>query len=140
MLDMYSPTNFDEFVNQEAAKQEILTLVRSARVQGICAPHMILVGENGTGKKTIARLVAGYMHGAKEYYDENAKNLERPFHEHSGGALSKGYKKILGSLQFKDVLFVDEVHKCRPVIADDLLQVLTRINHMKREGFSPCIA
>lgn len=70
--------------------------------------HMLLTWPSGHGKTTLARLVADDM-GVRVHHI-TAYALQKP----------ADIVSLLNSLQVNDILFIDEIHRCKPVVEEVL--------------------
>ncbi len=98
------PRDFDHFVGQRRAVENLRLAIRAARTRQESLDHVLLSGLPGLGKTTLAGIVAHDM-GAQ-------------LHETSGPALMRpgDLVGILGNLAAGDILFIDEIHRLnRPV-------------------------
>lgn len=93
------PKMLDEFVGQDAVRQQLSVVLAAARGRGESADHLLLVGPPGLGKTTLAMIVAQEM-GA------SLRLTSGPVIQHAGDLAA-----ILSSLQEGDVLFIDEIHR-----------------------------
>src|SRR4029450_2321673 len=101
-------SSFDEFVGQEALKQNPKLFVAAAKQRGESLDHMLLDGPPGLGKTTLCRILA----------EEMGVGL-RPT---SGPTLEKAgdMAAILTALEPGDFLFIDEIHRLNRQIEEVL--------------------
>jgi Holliday junction DNA helicase RuvB len=98
------PRRLAEFVGQPRLREHLEILLGAARNRGQAADHLLFAGPPGTGKTSLAGIVAAEMEVALRVTSGPA--LER------AGDLAA----ILTNLDDGDVLFVDEIHRLpRPV-------------------------
>ncbi len=102
------PRTFEEYVGQTRIKEHLTTHVRAARSRGEPLGHTLLHGPPGLGKTTLAHILAREM-GA-QIRITSGPALEKP------GDLAS----VLTNLQQGDVLFIDEIHRLRPVVEEVL--------------------
>lgn len=102
------PLCFDDFVGQEAVKENLKIFIESARTRGESLDHTLLYGPPGLGKTTIAQIIS--------------RELGVGFRATSGPLLSKAgdLAAILTNLQHNDVLFIDEIHRLNPTVEEVL--------------------
>ena len=93
------PRRLDEFVGQPRLKEHLEIVLGAARGRGQAADHLLFAGPPGTGKTSLAGIVAAEMEVALRVTSGPA--LER------AGDLAA----ILTNLEDGDVLFVDEIHR-----------------------------
>ncbi|MFN8110574.1 MAG: Holliday junction branch migration DNA helicase RuvB [Thermoleophilia bacterium] len=93
------PRSLDVFVGQEAARQKLGIFLEAARQRGDALDHVLLAGPPGLGKTSLARIVA--------------TELGVGFHPTSGPVIERkgDLAAILTSLEPRDVLFIDEIHR-----------------------------
>ena len=110
------PGEIDALVGQGELVARLKIVMAGARLRETRAPHVLLSGPPGTGKTTLARIVA--------------HELGAELATSSGPALRKGADLvgILSSLESKDgapaVLFIDEVHRLPMIVEETLYEVL----------------
>lgn len=97
-MDTFRPDTLDNYIGQEANRRNIEVLIRAARAQNRPVDHVLAYGAAGTGKTTIARIIANEM-GAK-------------LHPVIGPALRDVSDLVatLRQIRLGDVLFIDEIH------------------------------
>ncbi len=102
------PKRLDDYIGQEAVKQQMGIFVEAARRRGEALDHVLIFGPPGLGKTTLAHIVAHELGvGLRQ---TSGPVLERP------GDLAA----ILTNLQPRDVLFVDEIHRLSPIVEEIL--------------------
>lgn len=102
------PKSFDDFPGQERIKENLKIAIAAAKKRKEAIDHILLVGPPGLGKTTLAAIVAEEM-GVK-------------FHSTSGPVMVKAgdLAGILTNLLFKDVLFIDEMHRINKIVEEYL--------------------
>ncbi|HID57435.1 TPA: Holliday junction branch migration DNA helicase RuvB [Candidatus Poribacteria bacterium] len=101
------PRNLDEFIGQEGVKDKLRIAIQAAKRMRRPLEHVLLVGPQGLGKTTLAEIIAHEM-GVS-------------FKPTIGPALERlDLSAILTNLQDGDVLFVDEIHRMKPVVQETL--------------------
>ncbi|HYV99268.1 MAG TPA: Holliday junction branch migration DNA helicase RuvB [Gemmatimonadaceae bacterium] len=102
------PRRLVEFIGQRRVRESLDIAIRAAMGRGEPLDHLLFHGPPGLGKTTLAELIAREM-GA---------NL----HTTSGPALEKPGDLVgpLTNLRAGDVLFIDEIHRLRPIIEEFL--------------------
>ncbi len=102
------PQRMTEFVGQAKVKESLAIYVEAALKRREPLDHTLFYGPPGLGKTTLALLIA------KELGVE-IKTTSGPVLEKPGDLVSS-----LTNLQEGDVLFIDEIHRLRPVIEEFL--------------------
>ncbi|MFA6917559.1 MAG: Holliday junction branch migration DNA helicase RuvB [Candidatus Gracilibacteria bacterium] len=102
------PHNLDTFVGQENIKDNLGIAIKAAKKRKEPLDHVLLHGAPGLGKTTLATIIA----------NETGVNIRIT----SGPALEKqgDIASIISNLQENDVLFIDEIHRLKPVVEEVL--------------------
>lgn len=100
------PKNWQDYVGQDALKENIRIIITAARQRGQSPDHLLFYGNSGLGKTTLAHLVALEM--GKKIRMTSGPAIER------AGDLAA----ILTNLQEGDVLFLDEIHRMHKTIEE----------------------
>jgi len=118
------PQRLSEFVGQEAVKTQLRIAIDAARQRGEPLDHLLLYGPPGLGKTTLAFLVAREM--GVQLRVTSGPALEKP------GDLVRE----LTQLRRGDLLFIDEIHRLRPIIEEFLYPAMEdyRIDVRLAEG------
>jgi len=102
------PQRMAEFVGQAKVKESLGIYIEAALRRKEPLDHTLFYGPPGLGKTTLALLIANEL--GVDIKTTSGPALERP-----GDLVSS-----LTSLQEGDVLFIDEIHRLRPVIEEFL--------------------
>jgi Holliday junction DNA helicase RuvB len=102
------PKRLDEFVGQEKLKEGLDVYIRAALQRKEALDHTLFFGPPGLGKTTLGILMAHEL-GA-DIKITSGPVLEKP------GDLAA----ILTNLKHRDILFIDEIHRLRPIIEEYL--------------------
>jgi holliday junction DNA helicase RuvB len=124
------PQSFDDYIGQEAHKDNLRVFVEAAKRRREPLDHLLLSGPPGLGKTTLAQILAAEM--GVELHMTNG-----PVVEHKGALAG-----LLTKLAPNDILFIDEIHRLNPVVEESLYPALEdfRIDVMTGEGaFSSAI-
>ncbi len=106
------PRRLDDFVGQERTKEQLAIALDAAKARGEALDHVLLVGPPGLGKTTLAGIV-------REELGVGLRTVAGPALERKGDMAA-----ILTSLEEKDVLFVDEIHRVNRAIEEILYPAL----------------
>jgi Holliday junction DNA helicase RuvB len=102
------PQSWDEYIGQEQVKKNARVIIDAAKLRGEPVDHILLYGQAGLGKTTLARLIAKEM-GA------TVKTTSGPAIEKVGDLAA-----ILSNLEEGEVLFIDEAHRLNKMIEEVL--------------------
>ncbi len=102
------PRALDEFVGQQAARENLRVYIAAARARGEALDHVLFFGPPGLGKTTLAQIVA--------------REMGVGFRATSGPVIAKSgdLAALLTNLDDGDVLFIDEIHRLQPAIEEVL--------------------
>lgn len=102
------PKTFGNYVGQSNIKNNLTITIKAAKKRKDPLDHVLLHGSPGLGKTTLAHIIANEV-GA------NMKITSGPALEKQGDVAS-----IISNLQENDILFIDEIHRLKPVVEEVL--------------------
>ena len=102
------PASLDEYVGQVDMKRNLRVFIEAARGRSEALDHVLFHGSPGLGKTSLAHIIAREL-------EVNIKSTSGPVIEKPGDLAA-----ILTSLQPKDVLFIDEIHRLNHVVEEIL--------------------
>src|ERR1035437_1203894 len=107
-LDSPTPKQLSDFIGQTRVRARLELAIAAARQRGEALNHILLIGSPGSGKATLANIIARAM-GA------NVKAT-------SGQTIEKAsdLAGLLTNLEEGDVLFIDEIHRLQRTIEEYL--------------------
>lgn len=118
------PLRFSDFSGQQKVVENLEVFVEAAKYRGEPLDHTLLHGPPGLGKTTLSNIIAN--------------ELGVGFKLTSGPVLDKpgDLAGILTSLEPRDVLFIDEIHRLSPVVEEYLYSAMEdyRIDIMIDKG------
>jgi holliday junction DNA helicase RuvB len=106
------PRTLADFVNQERVKEQLTIALAAARGRGEALDHVLLAGPPGLGKTSLAQIVRNEL-------GVGIRQVAGPALERKGDMAA-----ILTSLEPRDVLFIDEIHRINRAIEEILYPAL----------------
>jgi holliday junction DNA helicase RuvB len=106
------PRSLDEFVGQERVKEQLAIALEATKGRGEALDHVLLAGPPGLGKTSLAYIV-------REELDVGLRTVAGPALERKGDVAA-----ILTSLEERDVLFIDEIHRLSRAVEEILYPAL----------------
>jgi Holliday junction DNA helicase RuvB len=100
------PKRLADYIGQQNVKENIDIAIQAARTRGEALDHVLLYGPPGLGKTTLAQIIANEL-------AVPIKTSSGPLLERKGDVTA-----ILTSLETREVLFVDEIHRLLPAIEE----------------------
>jgi Holliday junction DNA helicase RuvB len=119
------PQRLSEFIGQARVKENLEIAIEGARMRREPLDHLIFHGPPGLGKTTLATLIAREM-GAN-CYTTSGPAMEQP----------KDLIAPLTNLREGDVLFIDEIHRLRPIVEEFLYPAMEDFKIDIRTGTGP---
>ena len=105
---MLRPKCWDDYVGQENVKRNLRLIIDAAKQRNETCDHLLLYGQAGLGKTTLAYLIAKEMKA-------NIKTTAGPALEKTGDLAA-----ILSNLEPFEILFIDEAHRINKTIEESL--------------------
>lgn len=102
------PRSLDDYIGQEELKRNLRVFVEAAKGRSDALDHVLFHGSPGLGKTSLAHILAHEL-------NVNITSTSGPVLERPGDLAA-----ILTSLQPRDVLFIDEVHRLNHVVEEIL--------------------
>ncbi len=102
------PSQLTEFVGQSKVKDSLGVYIQAALGRGEALDHTLFHGPPGLGKTTLALLMAHEL-------GVNIKLTSGPVLDKPGDLAG-----LLTNLEPRDILFIDEIHRLRPVVEEYL--------------------
>ena len=113
---VYSPITFESYIGQEKAKKIIQTYISKTQERKIVMPHILIGGSAGTGKTTLAEVIAN--------------TLQVDFIERIGSSLNEE-EYLLEALDDVNggILFIDEVHALKRDTVEKMYTIMERFKY-----------
>lgn len=102
------PLSLKDYIGQEGVKKNLSIFIEAAKIRDEPLDHVLFYGPPGLGKTTLANIISREM-------KSNLKITSGPVIEKPGDLAS-----ILTSLEDKEVLFIDEIHRLSRTIEEIL--------------------
>ena len=106
------PRKLTDFMGQKRLKENLAVFIRAARQRQESLDHVFFSGPPGLGKTTLAGIIANEL--GVQFRATSAPALER----------SGDLAAILTTIGEKNVFFIDEIHRLRPVIEEMLYNAM----------------
>ena len=106
------PRRLAQFVGQERVKEQLAIALEAAKARGEALDHVLLAGPPGLGKTSLAYII-------REELGVGIRTVAGPALERKGDMAA-----ILTSLEERDVLFVDEIHRLATAVEEILYPAL----------------
>jgi Holliday junction DNA helicase RuvB len=102
------PRRLDDYIGQDRVRENLAVSITAARQRGDALDHVLLYGPPGLGKTTLAYVIANEL-------GVSIRTTSGPVIEKPGDLAG-----ILSTLQAREVLFIDEIHRLAPAIEEIL--------------------
>ncbi len=106
------PQRLRDYIGQQAVRSQLEIFIEAARARHEALDHVLLFGPPGLGKTTLSHIVAHEL-------GVNLRHTSGPVLEKPGDLAA-----LLTNLEERDVLFIDEIHRLRPVVEEILYPAL----------------
>ena len=102
------PKRLKDYIGQRAVCEQLEIFVKAAQQRQDALDHVLIFGPPGLGKTTLSHIIAHEL-------GTNLRHTSGPVLEKPGDLAA-----ILTNLEPYDVLFVDEIHRLRPIVEEVL--------------------
>ena len=116
------PLKFSDFTGQESIIKNLKVFVEASNQRNDALDHTLFHGPPGLGKTTLAHILANEL-------NVGLKVTSGPVIEKPGDLAG-----LLTSLEERDILFIDEIHRLSPVIEEYLYLSLIHISEPTRRS------
>jgi len=106
------PKFLQEYIGQDQIKNNLKIFIEASKKREEPLEHVLLHGPPGLGKTTLANIISNEM-------TVNIKTTSGPAIEKPGDLAA-----ILSGLKEFDILFIDEIHRLRPIIEEILYSAM----------------
>ena len=110
-IKIFRPENFHQYLGQQHAKEILIAYIQAAKERNTTLGHILICGEAGMGKTTLAKIVA--HESQKKFKELITSTIQKPrdlllaIHEVDGG-----------------VLFLDEIHSLIRPMAESIYTIM----------------
>src|SRR3954465_7452438 len=106
------PAQIDDFAGQGQIIENLRIFIKAAKMRGEALDHVLFHGPPGLGKTTLSRIVANELGVAIK--ETSGPVIEKP----------ADLAGLLTSLEERDVLFIDEIHRLSTVVEEYLYSAM----------------
>ncbi|PIZ75735.1 Holliday junction branch migration DNA helicase RuvB [Candidatus Peregrinibacteria bacterium CG_4_10_14_0_2_um_filter_38_24] len=106
------PKTFNEYIGQSSSKENLKIAIAAAKKRGDGLDHILIHGAPGLGKTTLSQIIANE-------FGANIRITSGPALEKQGDVAS-----IVSNLEPNDILFIDEIHRLKPVVEEVLYSAM----------------
>lgn len=106
------PNTLSDYIGQEKLKQSVAVLVKSAKVRNEAPGHILLYGQPGLGKTTMAYILANEMN--MPIVTTVGNNIEKP----------SDVAALLNGIIDNSIVFIDEIHRMNSVAEECLYSAM----------------
>jgi Holliday junction DNA helicase RuvB len=106
------PQRLNEYIGQKNIVKSLNLFIKAVKKRGFASEHLLFYGPAGTGKTTLANIIANELSGQIRIT--------------SGATVTKGgdLAAILTNLKDGDILFIDEIHRLPKPVEEMLYPVM----------------
>lgn len=106
------PQTFTDYIGQPEIKRNLTVAIQAAKQRKEPLEHILVHGSPGLGKTTLAHVITHEM-------GTNIRVTSGPALERQGDIAA-----IITNLEENDVLFIDEIHRLRPIVEETLYSAM----------------
>lgn len=121
---MYTPTTIQEFIGQKRAVSQVQLIVEASKSRGEVPPHVLISGPGGTGKTTLAQIIAKEVGGKLVEISPAAMTTNKDVFDL--------FNRNTGSEEPPMIVFLDEIHRINIKIEEDLYQPMDNLFIIKK--------
>jgi len=114
--DSLRPTDFKNFIGQELVTSNLKIFIQAAKKRKEQLDHVLLYGPPGLGKTSLAYIISKDL-------GVGIKPTSGPVIERTGDLSA-----ILTNLQYKEILFIDEIHRLHPSVEEIMYSAMEDFN------------